>query len=197
LSKGTIVMDNLHKAKASPVPTHLFIDQTAAGGIWFQCFAVAKQYRGTLSSPGVKTSERVIMGNLIRGASVPGAPFADGKGFVADATVTLGTSGTTLGLHKLRTWDQALYWVVAGNSLSGTHDVNMVGRIGGNTFTFASTGAAGALAAAGGKVAIASLLYGQSPNPTAIIWDVVSAGGVSDARIVVMAKSGRGSLAKS
>jgi hypothetical protein len=40
-------------------------------------------------------------------------------------------------------------------------------------------------------------LFGISPNPTALIWAVISAGGVSDARVVVLAKSGRGALAKS
>ena len=52
------------------------------------------------------------------------------------------------------------------------------------------------MTAAGDKIAIASNVSGQSPNPTQIIWDVVSAGGVSDFRVVVIAKTGRGSMAK-
>lgn len=196
LTKGTVVMDNLHKGTASPLPTHLFIDQTATGGgIWLQCFALARQYRGVLGTPGAFTAERIIQGNLIRGTSTGGA-FASDRGFVADATVTLGTSGSALGMHRLHLWDHACYWATAGVSLSGTHDVNIVGRIGGNTVVIASTGVGGAITAAGDKVAIASLIYGQSPNPTQIIWDVVSAGGVSDARVVVLAKTGRGSLMK-
>jgi hypothetical protein len=198
LTKATVVMDNLHRSSGSPLPTHLFIDQTAAGGgIWLQCHALAKQYRGAHGGPSVNTAERVVMGNLVRGASYAGGQFVSGKGFVADETVSLtGASATTLGLQRLRLWDSAFYWIVAGNSLSGTHDANIIGTLGGTTFTIASTGVAGALTAAGQKQAIASNFYGQSPNPSAIIWDVVSAGGVSDARIVVLAKSGRGSLAK-
>jgi len=195
-SLARIVMDNLHNSSSSPLPTHLFIDQTATGGgISLQCHALAEQYRGAFGTAISRTSERVIQGNLIRGTST-GGQFASDRGFVADATVTLGTSGTNLGMARLRLWDTVHYWVVAGNSLSGTHDVNIVGRVGGNTTIIATTGAAGALTAAGQKLAIASNFYGQSPNPTQIIWDTVGAGGVSDARVVVLAKSGRGSLAK-
>lgn len=197
LTKATVVMDSLHKAASSPLPTHIFIQQTAAGGgIWLQGFALARQYRGTLGAPGVNTAERIIQGNLIRGTS-KGAVLATDRGVIADATFTLGTSGTTLGLHRMRLWDKALYWYVAGNTLSGTHDCNIIGKIGGVTVTIATSGVGGAMAAAGDKIAIANQFYGQSPNPTQIIWDVVSAGGVSDFRVVVLAKSGRGSFAKS
>jgi len=196
LTKSAVVMDNLHHGTASALPTHLFIDQTAAGGgIWLQCFALARQYRGVLGTAGAKTAERIIQGNLLRGTSTGGA-FGSDAGISADATFILGTTGSALGMHRLHLWDHAMYWAVAGVSLSGTHDVNIVGRIGGNTVVVASTGVAGAITAAGDKVAITNLLYGMSPNPTQIIWDVVSAGGVSDARVVVLAKTGRGSLMK-
>ena len=196
LTPRTVVMSNLHNCKGSPLPTHLFIDQTATGGgIWLQGFAMAKQYRGTLGTPGMRTSERIIQGNMIRGTSTGGA-FASDRGVVADATFTLGTTGSTMGMHRMRDWDAANYWFVAGNSLSGTHDCTIVGRIGGTTFAIASSGVAGAMTAAGDKIAIASNVSGQSPNPTQIIWDVVSAGGVSDFRVVVIAKTGRGSMAK-
>lgn len=196
LTKATVVMDSLHKAPAGPLPTHIFIDQTATGGgIWFQCFAIAKQYRGTVSAAGTKSAERIVYGNMIVGTSA-GGTFASDRGVVADATFTVGTSCNTRGMHRMRLWDNALYWFVAGNSLSGTHDCNIVGKVGGVTFTIASSGVGGAMAAAGDKIAIANNFYGQSPNPTHIIWDVVSAGGVSDFRVVVLAKSGRGSMAK-
>src|SRR3989304_4643403 len=52
-ARGRVVMDNLHNSKSSPLPTHIFIDQTAAGGgIWFQCYAIAKQYRGAIGGVG-------------------------------------------------------------------------------------------------------------------------------------------------
>lgn len=195
LTKATVVMDNLHNSPASPLPTHINIDQTATGGgIWFQCHALAKQYRGTLGTPAVKTSERVIVGTMLLGTNTGG--FADSRGMTEDATFTLGTTGSAMGMHRIRLWDNALYWAQAGNSVAGTHDVDIIGTIGGATFSIATTGAAGALDAANERVAIASNFYGISPNPTQIIWTEVSAGGVSDARVVVMAKTGRGSLAK-
>lgn len=196
LSPTRIVLTNLHNSAASPLPTHLFIDQTATGGgIWLQCHALAKQYRGTRpSGGGVGTAERIIVGTMLRGTNAGG--FADSRGMTEDATFTLGTTGSAIGMHRMRLWDKALYWAVAGVSMAGTHDVDIVGRLGGATFSIASTGTGGLLDAAGEKVAIASNVAGQSPNPTQIIWTEVSAGGVSDARVVVLAKSGRGSLAK-
>jgi hypothetical protein len=201
-SKGTQVLSNLHQSPGSPLPTHLFIQQTAAGGgIWLQCFALAKQYRGMLGTGGMYTAERVIQGNLLRGASFPGGPFTDGKGMNASTTLTLGTSGTDLGMKRMRMWDRAFYWAVAGNSISGSADINVVGKApaSGVTFVIASTvgtSAGTGLTAAGQKTALASNLFGASPNPTTILWTTVAAGGVSDARVVVLAKTGRGSLAK-
>ena len=195
LTASRVVMDNLHNSPSSPLPTHIFIDQTATGGgIWFQCHALAKQYRGTLGTPGAQTAERILQGNMLRGVS--GGGFADGRGMTEDATFTLGTTGSALGLNRMRLWDSVFYWAVAGVSVAGTHDVDIVGSIGGATFSIATTGTGGGLDTAGEKLAIASNFYGQSPNPTAIIWTEVNAGGISDARVGMLAKSGRGSLAK-
>lgn len=196
LTKSTVILDNLHHSPASPLPTHLFIDQTAAGGgIWLQCHVIAKQYRGSFGTPISRTSERIIQGTMFRGTST-GGQFGDDRGMTADATFTLGTTGSRMGMNRLRLWDTALYWAVAGVSAAGTHDVDIVTTVGGRTFSIASTGVAGVLDAAGEKLAIANNFYGQSPNPTHIIWTQVTAGGISDARVVVLAKSGRGSQGK-
>lgn len=196
LTKKTVVMDNLHHGTAAPLPTHIFVDQTATGGgIWFQCHVRARQYRGVLGTPASKTSERIIQGTMIRGTSNT-KQFGTDAGVAASTTFTLGTSGTALGMHRMTLWDHALFWAVAGNSLSGTHDVSIIGKVGGVTCTMATTGTGGAITAAGQKAAIANQFYGQTPNPTQILWTVVSAGGVSDFRVLAMAKSGRGSLAK-
>lgn len=202
-SPATIVMGSSHNSPGSPLPTHMFVDQTATGGgISLQCYVLAKQYRGVLGSPASNTSERIIQGNMIRAASYSGGPFTSGRGMDIDATFTLGTSGTTMGLNRMRLWDTAFYWAVAGVSVAGTHDCDIIGSIGpaGTTFSIASTnrvgGAGGAISAAGEKVPIESNFGGQSPNPTAIIWTEVNAGGISDVRVVVLAKSGRGSAAK-
>lgn len=197
-TRGRVILDNLHDSPGSPLPTHLNIDQTAAGGgIWFQCYTIAKQYRGTLGTPGLNTSERVIQGTLLRGASFAGGPFTDGRGMTEDATFTLGTTGTDLGMRRMRLWDKAFYWVQAGNAVAGTHDVDIISTINGLTYSVASTGTGGALDAANERLAIQSNFGGLSPNPTAIIWTEVNAGGISDARVIVLAKSGRGSMAKS
>ena len=204
LTKQTVLLSNLHQSPGSPLPTHLNIVQTATGGgIWFTCEMVAKQYRGTLATPGLNTSERIIQGNLVRGASFAGGKFVSGKGFVADETVSLtGNSASDLGMRRMRLYDRAFYWVVGGNSRSGSHDISILGKApaSGVTFIIASTTGTSAgtgLTAATRVSALGSLLFGASPNPTAIIWDTIAAGGVSDARVVVLAKTGRGSLAKS
>lgn len=198
LTARTVVMDNLHNSAASPLPTHLFIDQTATGGgIWLQCHVLARQYRGVLGTPGAATSERILRGTMIRGASYTGGPMVSGKGFDSDETVSVGASFSILGMHRMRLWDTAFFWVQAGNSVAGTHDVDIMATVGGVTVSIATTGAAGALDVANERLAIASNFYGLSPNPSAMIWTEVNAGGVSDARVIMMAKSGRGSMAKS
>lgn len=197
LTKKTVVLDNVHRAPHSPLPTHVNINQTATGGgIWFQLWALAKQYRGVLGTPGANTSERILQGLMLRGTSNRANQFGDDRGFVASATYTLGTTGSALGMHRMRLWDSALFWVVTGNSVSGAHDVAVVGKIGGVTVTIAATGTTGVVASAQQKLAIPSQFYGQAPNPTQIIWGVSAAGGVSDGRIIGIAKSGRGALAK-
>jgi hypothetical protein len=196
-SPSTIVLDNLHQSPASPLPTHMFIDQTAAGGgITLTCDVIAKQYRGTFGTAGAKTSERVLQGVMIRGnSSTP--DFSGDEGFNASVTFTLGTSGSLMGLNRLRHWDNALFWAVAGNTQNGGYDIDIISSVGGNTVSVATTGTGGALDAGDEKIAIANNFYGQCPNPSAIIWTESSAGdGISDVSIVMLAKSGRGGLAK-
>lgn len=197
LTKTTVVMENLHASPGSPLPTHVNINQVATGGgIWFQMHAIAKQYRGTLSTPG-GTAERVIQGTMLRGNSAGG--FASDAGIAASATFTLGTTGSKVSLDKMRLWDRSFFWVQTGVSLSGTHDVNIVTKslsLAGKTFTIASTGSTGNVSVASTRTAIRSTVGGLGPSPTQILWQVVSAGGVSDARVIVLAKSGRGTLAK-
>src|SRR3989304_3446697 len=105
-SLTTLVLDNLHQSPGSPLPTHIFIDQTATGGgIWFQCHSIAKQYRGMLGTPGAASSERVIQGTMLRGASYAGGPFTSGAGMTVDETFTIdGTSPpiSSLGLRTMR-----------------------------------------------------------------------------------------------
>lgn len=199
-SPAVVEMRNLHGAKGSPLPTHLFIDQTATGGgITFDLWVYAKQYRGSVARPGSDTAERVVRGTMLRGASFAGGPFTNSRGFDEDATMALGTSGTDLGMSRLRLWDTAFYWAQAGNSVAGTHNVDVIGTVDGTTFVIAgtTTGTAGVLDAANERLALVSRFGGCSPNPSHIIWTEVNAGGVSDARVVVLAKSGRGAKAKS
>ncbi len=195
-SATTLIMDNLHQSPSSPLPTHMLITQTAAGGgLTMTCDVVARQYRGTLGTAGQGTSERVLQGVMIRGNSST-VDFSGDEGFNASATFTIGTSGSTLGMNRMRFWDHALYWAVAGNSQDGGFDIDIVSSVGGNTVTIATTGAGSALNAADEKLAIANQFFGQSPNPTAIIWTENTGGdGISDVSIVMLAKSGRGGLA--
>lgn len=198
-TRGRIVLTNLHRSMGAVLPTHLNVTQDAAGGgIWFQAFVLAKRYRGSLPTPSAKTAERVIQGTAIRGASYAGGPFTSGAGFGANQTVAVGNSLSRMGLDRMRMWDRAFYWAVAGNSISGTHDVAVLSTVNGLTFTIASTVGShlGPLSAAGEKLPLVSNFGGASPNYTHMIWTVVSAGGVSDARLVVCAKTGRGSIVK-
>lgn len=193
-STGTIVLDSLHQSAASPLPTHLNITVSAGGAggssCWLTCHGIARQYRGTLGTPGMKSAERVLQGPMLNIAGVVPLP--------TDSDIyTLGTSGSDLGMHRMSLWDNALFWVVAGSSVSGTHDFDIIAPVGGVTTSIATTGTGGALDTGGERLALANNFYGQCPNPSQIIWTEVTAGGVSDTNIVMLAKSGRGSMAKS
>jgi len=197
-SATTVVMDNLHQSPGSPLPTHVFVDQTSTGGgLTCECHVLAKKYRGVLGTPGSNTSERVLQGTMVRGATTTGGYFTDSKGWDASGTFIVGTSATNLGMNRMRLWDSAFFWSVAGNTIDGTGDVDIISTVDGTTVSIATTGIGGAVSAAGEKNALASNFYGQCPNPSQIIWTEVGAGaGVSDPRIVMLAKSGRGSMAK-
>jgi hypothetical protein len=199
-SATTVIMDSLHQSAASPLPTHMNIDQTAAGALTLTCDVIAKQYRGTFGTAGANTAERVLQGVMIRGNSST-SDFSGDEGFNASATFTLGTSGSLMGLNRMRHWDNALFWVVGGSQTDGAYDVDIISSVGGNTVTIATTGVGGALDVAGDsssqRTALSNNFYGQCPNPSAIIWTEETAGdGVSDVSIVMLAKSGRGGLAK-
>ena len=72
ISPWTVVMDSLHHAPCSPVPTHLNINATIASpgstqSVRLQCHAIAKQYRGSLSTQGKERAST-------RKASLPTKP---------------------------------------------------------------------------------------------------------------------------
>lgn len=196
-SPATIILDNLHQSASSPLPTHLHINETATGaGITLTCDVIAKQYRGVLGTPGSNTSERILQGTMLKGNS-QGFEVGDDAGISVDVTFAVdGASASSLGMSRMRLWDNAMFWAVAGVSAAGTHDVDIIGEASGTTFSIASTGTGAITATAGIKVPVVNKFYGQCPNPTAIIWTEVTSGGVSDARVVMIAKGGRGSAAK-
>lgn len=195
-SPKTIVFENSHFARCGALPTHMLVTQTASGGgIWFQCHAMGRWERGTFGTRGIKTSERVIQGTMLRGTSAQGQ-FGDDAGLSASTVLTLGTTGTNLGTNRLRLWDSAMFWAVAGNTISGSHDLNIIAKVGGTTATIATTGLGGALSSAGQKIAIGSSFHGLCPTPTQIIFKIASAGGVSDLRIVGVFKSRRGTMTR-
>lgn len=184
---GGIVIDNTHNSKGSPVPTHIQVTQGATGVCTFDVHAIAKQYRGVLGTAGNKTSERILSGSIMK--SVPNLTTA--------MTYYIGTTDTDLGMGRMRLWDSAMFWAVAGSTITGTWDVDLIGKVGGVTTTLASTGTAGTLTTIGDKKVLANNFYGQCANPVQLIVTEVGAGGIAGLDVVGIAKSGRGSMAKS
>ena len=198
LSTGTLVMDSLHRSAGSPVPTHLRVDQTVANAGStqagsFQVHCVAKQYRGVLGTQGARTSERILQGSL---AGNQAATSAAGD-FTTDTTLVIGTTDTSIGMGRMRLWDAAMFWAICGSTITGTWEVDIVGTVGGRTVSIATSGTTGNIATVGDKFALANAAYGQCVNPTRIIVTEVSAGSIAALEVVGIAKSGRGSLAKS
>lgn len=196
-STGRIVMDSLHRSAGSPMPTHLEILDTITAGatqaLSFQVHALAKQYRGVLGTAGAATSERILQGSL---AGNQAATSTAGD-FTTDTTLVVGTTDTAIGMNRMRLWDHAMFWAIAGSTVTGTWEVDIVGTCAGGTFTIATSGTTGNISATGNKFALANATYGQAVNPTRIIVTEVSAGTINALEVVGIAKSGRGSLAKS
>ena len=189
VSPTTVVMDSLHHAPCSPMPTHLNINATittpgSTQSVRLQCHAIAKQYRGSLSTQGNKTAERVLQGSLCGPAA-----------YTVDTTLVLGSTDTNIGMGNMRLWDNAMFWVI-GTTITGTWDADVVGRVGGATVTIASSGAAGTLTSSVEIAPLVNNFYGQAINPTHVIITEVSAGTLSTGEVVGIAKSGRGSMGK-
>lgn len=195
-STGRIVMDNLHRSAGSPMPTHLNIDDTITAGatqaVSFTVHAIAKQYRGVLGTQGAATSERILQGSLAGNQSAT----STGGDFTTDTTLVIGITDTNIGMGRMRLWDKAMFWAIAGSTVTGTWEVDIVGRVGGLTVTIATTGTTGNIAATGNKFALANAMYGQAINPTHVIVTEVGAGTINALEVIGIAKSGRGSLAK-
>ena len=186
------VLVNAHSSSCTILPTHARITQTAAGGtLQFQLWAMAKQSRGSARS-------RSGRGTRVQVAKLYGTNAAyGGKGLSEDTTVTITAGGASAnfgGLDAMALWDNALFYVIAGETIAGTHDVDVIGTLtDGVTYQIATTGTAGALNAANEKLPLTSTFFGSCPRPSHIIWTETTAGGVSDAHVIVIAKSGRGS----
>jgi hypothetical protein len=188
----TAVMDNLHDAPGTIIPDAITIteDLDAGTGLFCEVHVAAKQYRGSLrNSPnGAGTKQRSIEGFMFQSGRDLASDNLNG-----DVTMTLGTSGNAMGLDRMRLWDNAQYWVVNGETTASTYTTEIVGEIGGATHTIVSVAG---LNAAGEKLALAGNMHGASPNPTQIIFTETGASdGLSDVRVIVAAKSGRGTLA--
>ena len=196
-STGTLVMDSLHRSAGSPVPTHLQVTDTITAGATqaasFVVHAIAKQYRGVLGTQGAATSERILQGSLAGNQ----AATSTGGDFTTDTTLVIGITDTNIGMGRMRLWDNAMFWAIAGSTITGTWEVDIVGTVGGRTVTIATSGTTGNIATIGDKFALANAAYGQCVNPTRVIITETTAGTINALEVVGIAKSGRGSLAKS
>lgn len=186
------VLTNSHNSPCTLMPTHLRITQTATGGgLDLQLIAMGKQYRGSARNKRGMGS-RVQVSRLYSTNAAYG-----GLGLSVDTTVAMTAGGASAnfgGLDAMALWDNAIYYVIAGETIAGTHDVDVIGTLtDGVTYQIATTGTGGALNVAQEKLPLTNNFFGASPRPSHIIWTEVNAGGVSDSHVIVIAKSGRGS----
>jgi hypothetical protein len=188
---AAIIMDNVHKCPGSPLPTHVQITQGSTGLCHFTINAIAKQYRGVLGTAGNRTSERVLQGSML-GDATPATPST----ITTDTTFYIGRTDTDIGMGKMRLWDNAFFWAIGNSAVTGTWDVDIVGKVGGATCTLASTGTAGTITTLAHKKPLINKFYGCMANPTQVIVTEVSAGTIAGLEVVGIAKGGRGTAAK-
>lgn len=200
-SSGFVRIPNLHKIPGSPVPTHVNVIRTVGTGTSscaFQLWASGKAQRGTLSTQGGagKCSDRTLQGamwNSARNLSI--------DNLTADATFTLSAGGGSAnfqGLDKMALWDQACFWLVAGNTVNGSWQAAIEGTINGVTYIIAETtakklnGTSDAASYPRPVVPLEHYYAGVTPRPTSIIINEIDAGGISNAQVVMVAKSTKG-----
>jgi hypothetical protein len=206
-SSTSLTVVNLHNSPSSILPAGVIVQDraaAAAGTVSFQLWCLAKQYRGS----GRKwTKDRTVSGTLFRSNTHLTTPIVNGDDTI-DLSVT-GASGNFQGLDAIRLWDNALYWfthtgIYGVTGSSSIYRGDIVGAIGnttgGNTITIATATGLGQLSDAPGvigeKLAMAQEHFGISPRPDSIILTETTAGtGLSGVRVLVAAKTGRGTLA--
>ena len=200
-SSGFVRIPNLHKVPGSPVPTHVNVIRTVGTGTSscaFTLWATGKAQRGNLSTQGGagKCSDRTLQGamwNSARNRTI--------DDLAADATFTLtagGASANFQGLDKMALWDQAMFWFVAGATVNGSWQAAIEGTVDGVTYIIAETtakklnGTSDAASFPNPKVPMEHYYAGSTPRPTRIIINEIDAGGISNAQVVMVAKSTRG-----
>ena len=203
-STGFVRIPNLHGVRCSPVPTHVNVIRTNAiagtSEITFKLWGMGKASRGSLSTSGGKGkgSDHVLQGDIFRtGRALSVDALAVDSRFTLTTT---GASGSFQGLNKMAQWDNAMFWLVGGFTWNGAWQAHIAGTIDGVTYIMAETiakklnGTSDAASHPWPKVPLFNYYGGIAQRPTElIITEVdVTAVGISDTRVVMIAKSNRG-----
>lgn len=199
-TSGFLRIPNLHKTPGSPIPTHLNVIRTVgtSGTITFELWAQGKATRGNLSTSGGagRGGDRVLQGNMFDSAINLSA-----DALTADATFTLtagGASANFQGLDKMSLWEHTNFWLVGGATTTGSWQAAIVGTINGVTYVIAETtakklnGTSDAASYPNPVVPLEHYYSGVCPRPTSVIITEVDTGGISNCRVVMVAKSHKG-----
>ena len=180
-----------------PTPTHIFLDETAAGNLSGEARFVGKTYRGFY--PGRASSgDKVIEGRLLGSTAYQGGtnPTFFNVALSDNPAATAGgaAGARTAGTGKVRVWDKfCAYANVTGQS-GASQQLFLIGTVGGwGSATNGTTVEIARTPVFSGVSKIAFQMTGGGfINPTHVIYKAVGVSANATFHIDFMGKAGRG-----
>ena len=180
-----------------PAPTHIFIDETAAGNLSGEVRFIGKAYRGFY--PGrANSGDRAVEGRLLGSTAYQGGTnptffniaLADNPAAASGGAAGARTAGT----GKVRVWDKFCAYANVSGQSGASQQLFLIGTVGGlasstsgTTIEIARTPVFSGVT----KVAF-QMTGGAAINPTHVIYKAVGVSANATFQIDFMAKAGRG-----
>ena len=194
---GNIPFVNRTNTPYMPAPTHIFLDETAAGNLSGEARFIGKSYRGFY--PGRATSgDRVIEGRLLGSTAYQGGtnPTFFNVALSDNPAATAGgaAGARTAGSGRIRVWDKLCAYANVTGQSGASQQLFLIGTVGGwGSDTNGTTVEIARTPVFSGVTKIAfQMTGGAAINPTHIIYKAVGVSANATFHVDFMGKAGRG-----
>lgn len=194
---GNVPFINRTATACIPTPTHIFIDETAAGNLSGEARFVGKTYRGFY--PGRASSgDRVVEGRLLGSTAYQGGTNPTFFNIALSdnpAAASGGAAGArTAGTGKVRVWDSLCAYANVTGQSGASQQLFLIGTVGGwASGTNGTTVEIGKTPVFSGVTKVAfQMTGGAAINPTHVIYKAVGVSASATFQIDFIGKAGRG-----